>query len=175
MSSVRLIETFRCQTCRTVTSQDYGQAPPVCHGTPMKWAQTREYHPELHGWSTGMKAPAVDFSPSRDRELPIQLADGSQMKMESLHQIRQLEKESQQLAANGEGQELRFRHYSTDRGTGRHLENTFGAPPQRKPQLTRDGKQVVSITPVDGETMDAAEMGPGATEALASALTMDPQ
>jgi hypothetical protein len=143
----------------------------------MKWIQTREYRAELHGWSTGMKAPAVDFAPSRDRELPIQLADGSQMKMESLHQLRQLEKESQILAANGDGQELRFRQYSMERGTGRNLENSFGPPPQRAPKLARNGKQVISLTPVegvDGAAADADIMGPGAVEELASAVPLDP-
>ena len=172
--SGRLIQSFQCETCRTVTSQDHGQAAPVCHGQPMKWRQTREYREELHGWATGMRAPAVDFAPSRDRELPMQLADGSQMKMESLHQLRLLEKESRILAANGDGQEIRFRKYSTDRGTGRHLENSFGLPPQRAPKLTRNGKQVVSITPAPGVTAETVEMGPGAEEALASAVPFDP-
>jgi hypothetical protein len=169
---VPLLQYYRCasNTCLPL-AMPHGATVPHCKHGRMQWYRTCDHKPEEHGWSTGMRAPAIDFAPSRDRELPIALADGSQMKMESLHQLRLLEKESQLKAASGDGQELRFRNYSMERGN-KHV-NTFGEPPQRAPKLTRNGKQRISVKALPELDVDAS-MGPGTDEALASALAVDP-
>jgi hypothetical protein len=93
------------------------------------------------------------------------------VQFESLRDLRRFEKESEQLAAEGIGQPYRIRGYSQDRSN--LSVNTFGEPLQETPDLTRchpDGTPRVQVTHYDGD--DA--MGPGADEALASALPMEP-
>lgn len=169
----QLVQLYRCGAC------DYRQLVP--HGTPaprhctapMRWVRTQTYTPPPPRFG---QAPALDFAPSRDREIPLQDAHGAQVKVESLHQIRQIERESQRRAADGEGQEVRFRMYSQDR-SNRHT-NTFGEAPARGPsrawlrqQEARTGRPFREAL-IDAT--QAGELGPGTAEALTSALPETP-
>lgn len=166
-----LVRSYACAHCSTRTTVHDGAPVPVCCGVPMLWRQTRDYRPELHGKLTGEKSAAIGFRHTSPWEIPVQAADGQQIRAESLREIRKLESESAKRAADGEGQEMRFRAFNQDTTNGGMLENSFGEPPQRAPILTdHKGRQKISLTAVDGEP----EMGPGADEALASALSLEP-
>ena len=166
-----LIRLYRCVTCDAQILTDMDHPVPLHCGLPAKWRRTQEYRPEQHGWSTGQKSAAIGFRHTSPWEIPVQDASGQQIKAESLRDIRQLEKESEKMAADGIGSEMRFRAFNQDCKNGGMLENSFGAPPQRAPRLIdSQGRQKISIDVVDGETVEAADMGPGAEEALASAL-----
>lgn len=166
-----LVRTYACTTCAQRTTVHDGQPVPHHCGAPMKWRQTRDYKPEEHGWDTGMRSAAIGFRNTSPWMMPLGGgSDGHQeVAVESLHQLRQLERRSEQAARNGEGQEFRARAFSQDRSN--MLDNTFGAPPHApKPQLyDNQGRQKISFTPVAGEDADCA-MGPGADEAQASSL-----
>jgi hypothetical protein len=87
--------------------------------------------------------------------------------VDSVHKLRQVERESEQAARNGEGQPLRFRMWSQDR-TNRDV-NTFGEPPSEKPDpafVKKFGKAIRSATEPE------AAFGPGVNESNTSALPM---
>jgi hypothetical protein len=114
------------------------------------------------------KAPGIDCRVTNPIVVPI----GSGIAFESLRDLRRFEHESEMLANEGIGQPYRIRGYSQDHSN--MAVNTFGEPDQQKPDLTRthaDGTPRVQVTKY---TPDADEMGPGADEALASALPMEP-
>lgn len=166
-----LVRSYACATCsKRVTVHD-GDPVPRCCAAPMLWRQTRDYRPELHGKLTGEKSAAIGFRHTSPWEIPVQGPDGDQIRAESLRDIRKLESESAKRAADGIGQEMRFRAFNNDTCNGGMLTNSFGEPPQRAPVLKdAKGRQKISFDAVDGDTVDASEMGPGAEEALASAL-----
>lgn len=169
-----LVQTYLCRVCGTATTVPHGDAVPLHCAAPMKWRQTRELKPETRGWATGMKSAAIGFRHTSPWEIPVQGKDGQQIQVESLRQIRHLEKESEKMAADGIGQEMRFRAFNNDTVNGGMLENSFGPPPQRAPQLYDErGRQKISFDLVDGEPVEV--MGPGADEALASALPESPR
>lgn len=173
-----LLRIFTCQVCALVIRKPFeeGPEPPLHCGQPAKWRQTRDHHPELHGKSTGMRSAAIGFRHTNPWEIPVQDANGQQLRLESLRDVRKLEAESAKMAADGVGQELRFRAFNNDTENGGMLENSFGEPPQRKPRLfDKHGRQKISFEAIDGEPVEV--MGPGASEELASALGpgMDPE
>ena len=130
----------------------------------MRWRHTRTYTdpPNRFGSSA-----AIDFRNTSPWEVPL----GGPQAVSSLREIRKIERDAEQSFRNGEGQEIHFRAFSQDRSNMQT--NTFGAPNQRKPNLFRNGKQVVSITSVAADESDAP-MGPGADESQSSALALDP-
>lgn len=165
-----LVRSYACEQCSTRKTVHDGTPVPECCGVPMKWRQTREYRPELHGQLTGERSAAIGFRHTSPWEIPVQGADGDQLRMESLRDVRRLENESSKMAADGIGQEMRFRAFNNDVKGGGMLTNSFGDPPQRKPELfDAQGRQKISFETVEGEPVEA-EMGPGADESLASAL-----
>jgi hypothetical protein len=165
-----LVRSYACEACSArVTVHDGAPVPEHC-GVPMKWRQTRDYHPELHGKLTGERSAAIGFRHTSPWEIPVQDGSGDQLRMESLRDVRRLESESAKMAADGIGQEMRFRAFNNDTKNGGMLVNSFGEPPQRAPVLTdSQGRQKITFDAVDGEPVEA-EMGPGADESLASAL-----
>jgi len=167
-----LIATYQCGACATVRSVVHKQPIPVCCDAPMTWRQLREYKPEQHGWETGEKSAAIGFRHTNPWVVPLEGAGPhGQLEVTGLNQIRAIERETAKREADGVGEALRFRAFSQDVAGGGMLHNTFGAAPKHTPQLfDKHGRQKISIGSVDGETMDLAEMGPGASEALASAL-----
>lgn len=169
----QLISVYRCGVCEKSSAVMHGSAAPFCCAVVMQWKQTREYKPELHGWETGERTAAIGFRHTSPWEIPVQDAHGQQLKMESLRDIRKLEAESAKLAADGAGQEMRFRAFNNDTVNGGMLTNSFGDPPHRTPQLyDKQGRQKISFALVDSEPVE--EMGPGAEESRASALPLAP-
>lgn len=151
-----LLRTYECQICEARRSRlDTGI--PICCKQPMKWKQTREYHPENRGWDTGMRAPAIDFNQTKGRIAPID----SGIEVNSLHDIRRIERESEKMARDGVGQQYVFRKYAQDAANA--YENTLGPDPAVRPTKPFQ-KQVGPVDP---------EMGPGAREDLASPLRSD--
>lgn len=171
-----LINVYRCTVCQVAVSTPHGAPVPLHCGTPAKWRQLREFRPEEHGWATGQRGPAIGFRHTSPWVVPIAgSGPNGQREVSSLREIRRLESESEKRAADGVGQEIRFRAFANDTEGGGMLKNTFGEAPHRAPKLFDSrGRQKISFTPVDGDTADADEMGPGATEALASALPESP-
>jgi hypothetical protein len=165
----QLVQRFRCAGCAARFVQPHGQPTPTCAcGGVVRWTQTAVYHPPAPRFG---RAPAIDFAPSRDRELPLDGPGGAPVFMESLHQLRRIERESEKRAADGVGEALRFRMYSQD-ASQRH-ENTFGTPPHRAPSQAWLAKHGGALRESLRAPEEAGEMGPGAEEALASALPSD--
>ena len=93
------------------------------------------------------------------------------VEIDSLQKLRQVERESEQLARNGEGQHITFRAFSQD-GSNRDV-NTHGEPPA--PGLTEEGKRKWGLrgaTSVSAEE-PAGEYGPGVNDSNTSALPVD--
>lgn len=171
-----LIRVYTCVTCGTALRTGFDDPAPLHCGVTAKWRQTREFKPEEHGWSTGQKSAAIGFRNTSPWEVPVQGADGQQLQVTSLREIRKLEKESEKMAADGIGQEMRFRAFNQDCKNGGMLTNSFGEAPHRTPKLfDKDGRQKISFDLVEGDpvevgTLEDVPMGDGADEALASAL-----
>lgn len=169
-----LIRLYRCAPCdRTATTGLEMSVPlcPSCRG-PMKWQQTRDYHPEHH-WPRLGDAPAIDFNQTKGRIAPIGDAGTP---VNSLRDIRRIERESEQMVRDGvPGAQLHiFRRYSQDASNADV--HTLGPDPSQAPSkdwLRRNDGQIGAlrehaVAPIEG-------MGPGAREDLASSLPLDPQ
>lgn len=85
--------------------------------------------------------------------------------VDSVHKLRQVERESEQLARNGEGQQINWRMWSNDRSN--RLDNTLGkyvAGERPDPTFAKKfGKQI-------GEAVADQSFGPGVNESNTSAL-----
>lgn len=98
------------------------------------------------------------------------------VEIDSLHTLRRIERESETLARNGEGQQIRFRAF--EQGHSNMAVNTFGDGPQEKPDdyakekfgLRGAAKSVEA--PGDGSD-PSYEYGPGVSDANTSALQVD--
>lgn len=157
---------YQCRRCEDWQATRDTRQIPVCCGSPMAFRQWREVFPPTPRFG---HAPAIDFRHMTPMDVPI--GDGTApVTVSSLREIRHLERESERLAADGEGQQIIFRAYSQDR-SNRDL-HTMGASPQRTPnldRLTRGGTRPL-FDAVDADAAEDLSMGPGADEALASAL-----
>lgn len=159
-----LLRIYRCEACNETRTSIDSSAIPLCPGCrgPMAWKQTRDYHPENHGWATGMKAPAIDFNQTAGRVAPI----GDGVPINSLHDIRRIERESEQRARNGEGEQYVFRKYQQDRGN--LYTHTLGEAPQAAPSqdwLRKHAQEFGDlIAPMRADEAEAAAtLGPGMT------------
>lgn len=171
-----LVTYYTCTVCGTTSHVAHGADVPLHCAAPMKWRQTRDLKPEQHGWATGQKSAAIGFRHTDPWVVPIE-GDGpdGQLAVSSLREIRKLESEAAKKAADGIGQEIRFRAFNQDTKNGGMLVNSFGEAPHHTPKLFDDkGRQKIAVTATDGETIDADELGPGAEEALMSALPESP-
>ena len=165
-----LVRLFTCCGDTRMVAADPDVTPlcGTCRGL-MTWKQTREYFPGNHGWSTGMHAPAIDFNQTRERIAPI---GEHGVPVNSLHDIRRIERESEKRARDGEGEQYVFRKYAQD---ANHLhDHTLGESPARRPDPKWFARQR-QLSPAESRAISeaAAEstgMGPGAHEDLASAL-----
>lgn len=85
--------------------------------------------------------------------------------VDSVHKLRQVERESEQLARNGEGQQINWRMWSNDQSN--RLDNTLGkyvAGERPDPAFAKKfGKQI-------GEAVADQSFGPGVNESNTSAL-----
>lgn len=152
------LHDYECLGCRTVLSDQHrsitegatARPPlcPVCH-IPMDWIP-----------KVGRMDALEPFQRFTTRD-----GAGREVVIDSLHKLRQVEKESEQLARNGEGEHLTWRHYSNDK-SNRDV-NTHGDAPQQSPDPTfvqKFGKAIKS------KEAPEVEYGPGVTDANTSAL-----
>ena len=97
----------------------------------------------------------------------FEVYDGRNQKVtiDSLHKLRKVERESEQAAANGEGQAMHWRMWSQDR-SNRDV-NTHGPDPSERPDpaAVRKLRGGVRREGEDGHTY-----GPGVTDANTSPL-----
>jgi hypothetical protein len=160
----RIYLCARCGTAKRIRADH--PVHPTCCTLDMQWKRTTTMvDPPAPRFG---KAPGIDCRVTNPIVVPI----GGGIKFESLHDLRRFERESEMLANEGIGQPYRIRGYSQDHGNME--KNTFGESPQETPDLSRthpDGTPRVQVTKY---TPDSAEMGPGADEALASALPLEP-
>lgn len=173
-----LHQLYQCQGCKTAARRSHSFDPaPLCCGQAMKWLRTfteNDPPPAKFG-----QAPAIDFRNTSPIEVPI---GAGGMRFESVAELRRFERETEHMAADGIGQPYVIRGYSQDRSN--MAVHTLGDAEklQQAPDLSRvgrDGQPRVRVTSHElrahgDAAYDAATMGPGASEALASALPMDP-
>lgn len=116
------------------------------------------------------QAPGIDFRNTSPIEVPIG-ANG--VRFESLRELRQFEKESEALAAEGIGQPYVIRGYSQNKSN--MSVNTLGTVEEAPPPSFTDakGRTRFRVSAVDGADIDDS-FAPGATEADASPLPLDP-
>lgn len=163
-----LVRTYEC--CGTVRSTESERIPlcGFCRG-PMTWKQTRDYVRAAHVPKFG-EAPALDYNQTKGRVAPI---GEHGVEVNSLRDIRRIERESEQRYRDGVGEPYVFRLYSQD-SSNRDV-GTLGDAPSAKPsqdwlrkQQARTGRPFKdTVTEAEAE---AISMGPGAREDLASPL-----
>lgn len=87
------------------------------------------------------------------------------VRIDSVHKLRQVERQSEQLARNGEGQQINWRMWSNDRSN--RLDNTLGkyhGGEQPDPAFAKKfGKTI-------GDAVADTSFGPGVNESNTSAL-----
>lgn len=167
---------YRCAACRGILRDQYRSiaqggkdtAPPCprCGGL-MTWVIPR-LNTDLKTDGDGGKG----FQKFHARDGHNQLVE-----IDSLHKLRQVERESEQLARNGEGQVIRFRAYEQNHSN--MSVNVFGERPADAPDmtLTAAGKQKFGLqgatTLIDASGLEAEPeytYGPGVNDSNASAL-----
>jgi hypothetical protein len=165
-----VLRSYSCTECQTSRVTQDSMLVPLCGQCrgPMKFRQARWTNPNNHSY-TGMRAPAIDFNQTAGRIAPI----GDGIEINSLHDIRRIERESEKMARDGVGEQLIFRKYAQDRGN-LHT-HTMGPSPATAPsqEWLRKHGHTLQAVPGDQANHDT-EMGPGAREELASALPDDP-
>lgn len=152
---------YQCAECGWILADQYrsidvgAQAnPPDCFNcdTPMSWI------PQI----SRMDA----FEPGQEHI--VYNGQNQPVLVESVAQMRKIERESEQQHRNGEGQPMRFRALHQNRGN--MLDNTFGDIPREQPSLA--GKRKFGLQgaakAVDGAPDRA--FGPGVNESNTSAL-----
>jgi hypothetical protein len=164
--------TYRCRVCDRALHTTNDPEPPVCCEQSARFLRTVWRNPYQHGKPTGMKAPALDFNQTRERVVPV----GDGIRVDSLNDIRRIERESEKMARDGVGEQLIFRKYAQDRGNLH--EHTMGPDPSKtpSPQWLREHGGVGHVEDTRGKGPEdvRVEMGPGAREELASALPESP-
>ena len=137
---------------RSVQEGAQGRPPacPAC-GEPMDWIPGVG-RMDASGGSTFQAFEALD---GRNRPVLI----------DSLSKMRKVERESEQLARNGEGQHLTWRHWSQDHSN--IGDNTHGPDPSERPTPEAARR----FSPIrHGELQPAPEYGPAVNDSNASAL-----
>lgn len=157
--AAQLVSDWYCATCGQWETVPQGERPSraCCAASAWKWRATRTFTPELVPNRFGRSA-ALDVHVSSERIAPI----GGGIRVDSLRDIRRIERESEKMAADGVGEALRFRCYSQD-GDKRSMTNSFGPPPAAMPDAEKlaSGKLQIRSAPAGPE---AIPLGPGVTE-----------
>ena len=142
---------YRCETCGRIQPDVYFPSdqgacahPPVCCDRLMDWI------------------PAVGAMDAYEPGQEFQVRDGrNQLRtVESLREIRKIERESEQQARNGEGQRMVWRKYSQN-ASNVHV-NTLGPDPAQHPERRFAVQRSAAVA--------AREYGPGVGDHNASAL-----
>lgn len=123
---------------------------PACHGA-MAWI------PQIGRMDAAGGASFKAFDAYDGANRPVHV--------DSVHKLRQVERESEQLARNGEGQQINWRMWSNDRSN--RLDNTLG-------KYVGGEQPDPAYAKKFGKTFGAAvadqEFGPGVNESNTSAL-----
>jgi len=155
---------FWCESCGQIERDVYrsiavgAQAdPPVCQlclcaGSyrRMAWLPYVQF--------IDAKEPFQEFTVSDGRNRPVLI--------DSLRKLRQVERESEHMARNGEGQPMVWRRYSQDRSNV-HV-HTLGENPQQAP--TREAAERFGKTLRKSAEAPEVAFGPGVNESNTSAL-----
>lgn len=167
---------YRCPECATILRDQYrtieqgGSAhPPRCPHcfAMMVWIIPR---PRMDLRSDGEGRSGQTFQKFFARDGRNHLVE-----IDSVHKLRQVENESEQLARNGEGQVVRFRAYEQDRSN--MSVNVFGERPKDDPDmvLTEAGKRKFGLQGgaqlIDGNQAEPEySYGPGVNDSNTTAL-----
>jgi hypothetical protein len=151
------LHDFLCSSCGTYQSDVFRTAaqgaqsdPPVCCDLPMAWV------PQI-GRMDALE-PGQEFVCYDGRN--------NRVLVESLSQMRKIERESEQAERNGEGQKMVWRKYSQDH-SNLHT-NTLGKDPSEAPS-ERAQRKFGPTLKKSAEAPDVA-FGPGVSESNTSAL-----
>lgn len=100
----------------------------------------------------------------------VRQPDGSERltTISSLHQLRSIERDSEQRQRNGEGQALRWRDYSNDRSNGDR--NSFGPTPAEQTRADL-GHARATLSAGRHREEPTVTLGPGVTDDTVSPLT----
>lgn len=158
---------YRCTECGWILRDQYrsievgGQGdPPFCYNceTRMDWIPAAQF--DL--MSDGTTFPKFTTTDAR----------GNRVEISTLHQVRQIERDSEVAARNGEGQQMVFRAFAQSKGN--KLDGTLGSIPE--PALTAAAKAKFGLrggaTPIAAGPDGAPDIpyGPGVNDSNASAL-----
>lgn len=159
---------YRCPSCRFTLRDQYrsievgGRSSlpecPHCH-YPMQWVIPV---PRMDLRTDGEGRTGNTFQKFHVRDGRNQLVE-----IDSTSKLRQVERESEQLARNGEGQIVRFRAWEQDHSN--MSVNVFGDGPREKPTdaaKAKFGRQGGLTTPEDPD----CAYGPGVDDSNTSAL-----
>lgn len=156
---------YRIYECCGVRRAVHGDTVPLC-GTcrgPMRWKQTREWNEGAHMPQFG-RAPAIDFNQTRERVVPI---GEHGIRVDSLADIRRIERESEKRARDGVGEQYVFRKYAQDHSN--LYEHTLGKDPSVQP--SKDWLRTHQIGALREDDAHAtATLGPSTIEEKTSAL-----
>ena len=161
---------FICKPCQYVLLDQYRSVqegasarPPFCVscGLPMSWIPAARF--DLRSDGEGKSGSGFQkFTTYDGRNNPVEI--------DSLHKLRQVERESEQAARNGEGQQMVFRAFNND-GSNRD-KGTLGDAPNQRPSAAakakyglRSGTQRLAGEP-------EVKFGPGVNESNTSALPL---
>ncbi len=153
-----LLRVYQC--CGQFRSTLDSDAVPVCGQCrgPMKWKQTRDYVAAAHVAQFG-KAPALDYNQTRGRVAPI---GARGVEVNSLNDIRRIERESEKMARDGVGEQYVFRKYQQD--AGNLYTHTLGEAPDAAPsqEWLKKHAQLGDVPqPISDAEAEQAEFGPG--------------
>lgn len=151
------LHDYRCTHCGIEaidvfrTADEGAQSrPPVCCDLPMDWI------------------PRIGRMDALEPGQEFECFDGrnNRVLVESLSQMRKIERESEQAERNGEGQKMVWRNYSQNHSN--QLVNTLGPDPSEAPSAAAQRK-FGSTLRKSAEAPDHS-FGPGVNESNASAL-----
>lgn len=177
---------YRCPRCATILRDQYRSVvegglvnPPFCpnalcqdDGSPQRMVWIIPV-PRMDLRTDGEGRSGATFQKFTMRDGRNQLVE-----IDSLSKLRQVERESEQLARNGEGQIVQVRAFAQDR-SNRHT-NVFGERPADAPQLTEAGKRrfglqggAQAIAATTPESEPDCPYGPGVNDSNTSALALE--
>lgn len=163
---------YRCPGCGQVFEHTYPMSVGAIASAPyhepcecyMEWIPAARFDLKTDG--EGDKGGFQKFTvhrqvPTRDGLVQVEET------IDSLHKLRQIEKDSEQRYRDGEGEPLRFRAYSNE-PTNKDV-GLFGPYVPESAGLKKSGRvKVKAITPPDGSEPEVS-VGPGMSAPLALA------
>ena len=168
---------YECRPCRVVLRDQYRSVSvggrdtrPACPdcGRIMDWVIPR--------LRLDLRADGEGTSGATFQKFTIRDGQNNLVEIDSLHKLRQVERESEKMAADGIGQPIRFRAFAQDHSN--MSVNTFGEGPSEKPSAA--GKRKFGLrggaTPVDAPAEGGDPdytYGPGVNDSNTSALEVD--